>query len=432
MAENIQVSYFIAKCDNFESLIKCQESKIWACPRHEKSEKQPRDILLTAFNTSQVIIMFSVNASKGWQGYARLMTPPAETAVKKNNSMWYTFEVEWVVTFTSRFRNGLSFSMTEDIMIHEKENLKSLNKARNWETVNDAIGKNLCNLLDAQYKLSKENEQKVEARKMGYENPIFFKLSETDSTISSSALWERLTTHVKDYGRIMLACPFGSHRYNLHGENSDLDMFVVYIGDTEKCLSFHPPPLTIKNRTSEQPDFTLYELYRYCELLVTGDPRVVESLFLHNNSIHYAIDEYYQFVELRKNVLSRDVVRKYLSDACGNHGLKKLLQWEKQDNPPNKDKLYKVLYIVMRLLFHARQIALGEEIRVFFEEKSEEREFLLSIRRHECTYQVVKDRIELVRGEIDVLLKSDNCELKNSAYVNPIEQLMLSIRRKIC
>ena len=286
----------------------------------------------------------------------------------------------------------------------------------------------MCNLLDAEYKLSKENEQKVEG-KMGYEK-IFFKLSNTDSSnLSSAALWERLATHVRDYGRIMLACPFGSHRYNLHKEDSDLDMFVVYIGDTEKCLSFHPPPLTIKNRTSEQPDFTLYELYRYCELLVAGDPRVVESLFLHSDTVHYATNEYHQFVALRRDVLSREVVKKYLGDATGNHGLKKLLRWEEQATPADKGRVYKVLYIVLRLLFHAKQVASGEEIRVFLEENSEEREFLLAIRRHECSYQVARDRIELVKMEIETLLKSDKYSLQDTACVAPIESLMLSIRR---
>lgn len=141
MAESIQVRYFIAKCDTFESLLKCQETKIWACPKHEKSEKQPRDVLLTAFNSSQVILIFSVNASKGWQGYARLLTPPADTPVPKDEKgEWYTFGVEWVVTFSGRFRNGLSFSITEDTLIYEGVNLKSLNKARNWENVAESIG----------------------------------------------------------------------------------------------------------------------------------------------------------------------------------------------------------------------------------------------------------------------------------------------------
>ena len=291
-------------------------------------------------------------------------------------------------------------------------------------------GKNICDLLDAEFKLCKEDTDKAEARKMGYENPVFFKLTDTELAVSPDAIWQRLTTHVRDYGRIMLACPFGSHRYNLHTPSSDLDMFVVYIGDTEKCLSFHPPPLTIKNRTSEQPDFTLCELYRYCELLVSGDPRVVESLFLHKDTVHYATEEYYRLVELRNNVISREVVRKYLSDACGSRGLKLLRQWEVQKTAPNKDKQYKVLYIVMRLLFHARHLAFGEEFRVFLEDESEEREFLLRIRRKECGYRVVRDRIESVKREVEVCLESDKCELMKTANEAPIEAWMLGVRRE--
>ena len=265
---------------------------------------------------------------------------------------------------------------------------------------------------------------------MGHQNPIFFKLSNTELGISQDALWKRLTTHVRDYGKIMLACPFGSHRYNMHTPDSDLDMFVVYIGDTEKCLSFHPPPLTIKNRTSEQPDFTLCELYRYCELLVSGDPRIVESLFLHKDTVHYGTEEYHQLMELRNNVISREVVRKYLGDACGSRGLKLLRQWEGQITAPSKDKQYKVLYIVMRLLFHARQIAFGEELRVFLEDKSDEREFLLRIRRKECSYKEAKDRIESVKEEIESMLESDTCEVMKTANEAPIEAWMLRVRRE--
>ena len=291
-------------------------------------------------------------------------------------------------------------------------------------------GKNICDLMDAELKLCEQDTIKTEERKLGYENPVFFKLSNSELALSPDALWNRLTTHLRDYGKIMLACPFGSHRYNLHTPNSDLDMFVVYIGDTEKCLSFHPPPLTIKNRTSEQPDFTLCELFRYCELLVSGDPRIVESLFLHKNTIHYATEEYSSLVELRNNVISREVVRKYLGDACGSRGLKLLRQWEVQMTAPNKDKQYKVLYIVMRLLFHARQIAFGEEFRVFLENESEEREFLLRIRRKECAYKVAKDRILSVKVEIEAMLESDKCEVLKTASEASIEAWMLRVRRE--
>ena len=140
MAENVLARYFIAKCDTFENLSKCQETRVWAVPKHEK-EEQPREALLVAFNTGPVVLLFSVNGSKGWEGYARLVTAPSDVSVTRNGmGEWYTFEVEWVVTFTDRFRNGLPFAKTESFMLGDGESLKSINLARNWEEVELSIG----------------------------------------------------------------------------------------------------------------------------------------------------------------------------------------------------------------------------------------------------------------------------------------------------
>ena len=140
MAENVLARYFIAKCDTFENLSKCQETRVWAVPKHEK-EEQPREALLVAFNTGPVVLLFSVNGSKGWEGYARLVTAPSDVSVTRNGmGEWYTFEVEWVVTFTDRFRNGLPFAKTESFMFRDEESLKSINLARNWEEVEHSIG----------------------------------------------------------------------------------------------------------------------------------------------------------------------------------------------------------------------------------------------------------------------------------------------------
>ena len=133
--------YFIAKCDTFENLVICQQSRAWAVPKYEKQEEQTRDTLLAAYNAGPVVLLFSVNGSKGWQGYARLVTSPSDSPVPRNGvGEWYTFQVEWVVTYTDRFRNGLSFTKTEELMMRDGDNLKSVNKARNWEEVEHPIG----------------------------------------------------------------------------------------------------------------------------------------------------------------------------------------------------------------------------------------------------------------------------------------------------
>ena len=43
-----------------------------------------------------------------------------------------------------------------------------------------------------------------------------------------------------------MTCPFGSQRYNLANENSDMDMFVIYMASTRSHLSLTAPPMTIK------------------------------------------------------------------------------------------------------------------------------------------------------------------------------------------
>ena len=142
MATSELIRYFITKCDTFENLITCQESKIWAVSKHEKTTKQPRDRLLSAYNDSKVVIIFSVNGSKGWQGYTRLLTPPSETAVTREGSAgeWFKFEVEWKVTFTGRNRNGLAFANTEQLSYKDEVMEKSVNKARNWDEIEQSVG----------------------------------------------------------------------------------------------------------------------------------------------------------------------------------------------------------------------------------------------------------------------------------------------------
>ena len=153
MAENVLVRYFIAKCDTFENLFKCQESHVWAVPKHENLEEQPRDTLVTAFNTGPVILLFSVNGSKGWQGYARVVTAPSDTSVQRSGvGEWYTFEIEWVVKYTDRFRNGLSFTKTEEFMVRDGESMKPVNKARNLEEVEHTIG-NYTTLFHSQFQI---------------------------------------------------------------------------------------------------------------------------------------------------------------------------------------------------------------------------------------------------------------------------------------
>eukprot|EP01089_Gocevia_fonbrunei_P005287 TRINITY_DN15546_c0_g1_i1.p1 TRINITY_DN15546_c0_g1~~TRINITY_DN15546_c0_g1_i1.p1 ORF type:complete len:104 (+),score=5.96 TRINITY_DN15546_c0_g1_i1:66-377(+) len=75
MEQTRATRYFVLKCNNYENLQKGVEESIWATPLR-KNPPQPHEQLFSAFSEGPVILVFSVNGSKSWHGYAELMTPP--------------------------------------------------------------------------------------------------------------------------------------------------------------------------------------------------------------------------------------------------------------------------------------------------------------------------------------------------------------------
>lgn len=86
-------------------------------------------------------------------------------------------------------------------------------------------------------------------------------------------------------GRILFAMIAGSHAYNLNIDNSDYDFFAVYAAKTTDVLSLpeRRPPQVIVNSKNEKPDIQVYEVGKFCEALQTGNPMLVQSLFVERN-----------------------------------------------------------------------------------------------------------------------------------------------------
>lgn len=108
---------------------------------------------------------------------------------------------------------------------------------------------------------------------------------------------------VSTLGELLYAGHIGSRSYNLHTTESDVDMLAVVAypservytpcsewrhptyanhldGGAEQILSaITPPNATVKNAEGFQPDFTLHEVAYFCQLLLHGDARMVETLF---------------------------------------------------------------------------------------------------------------------------------------------------------
>ncbi|XP_061177883.1 uncharacterized protein LOC133186659 [Saccostrea echinata] len=449
MTEATTVRYFIVKCANFTSLKTCITSEKWAC-RDRVSPPHPREILSEALKNGKVIFIYSVNNCHGWHGYAEMLTPPdsqndekavqqmkdgdtqetkefseqTEMSVNLLNSHWHYFKVKWMTHYTDHFgEQCLSSKLTEDIFVDNAP----LNQSRNWQEIPQEVGSKLCSLIDSFYgELKEKRDQKLQ-RELERIPPPFYNSEE----ISSEETWRTIVNKVeKDLGKVILACPFGSQRYNLSTPESDTDMFIVYQAKTRDVLGFQPPKQTIKNRENQQCDYTIHEVFRYSELLLNGDARCVETLFLQEESMVRTSTEWQELKEGRRHFLNRETLNKYLRDAQGSKGTTQLQKWCK-DHPEVEVlplKMCKLLYVIVRLLQNARDIVVGDELHVYRGEGTLERDILMTIRQG--GFPVDKAWEIIQKLESTILDRKDSVSERTKECVDFTESWLLGLRHK--
>ncbi|KAK3103576.1 hypothetical protein FSP39_020312 [Pinctada imbricata] len=117
----------------------------------------------------------------------------------------------------------------------------------------------------------------------------------------------------------------------------------------------------VKNSEKEVCDYTIHEVHRYCELLLSGDHRCIETLYLHPSTVYKSSDEYSQLCSQRHLFCKRNCLDKYLRDATGSKGTKLFDRWisELQHKGTNLEddmpqKLNKLAYVIIRLLQNAK------------------------------------------------------------------------------
>ncbi|XP_033751977.1 uncharacterized protein LOC117335843 isoform X2 [Pecten maximus] len=334
-----KTSYFIAKCDSIASLRKCIDTSRWAC-RNRREPPHPSDLLTHArTNNNRVVIIFSVNNCHGWHGYAEMASgvenqastnscsKGTKTELKSvtentsestenkhlidenvsNHTDWNYFDVKWITHFLNDFgERCLSSKATEGEEYRLTDNTP-LNKARNWQEVPSGIGSNLCLLIDKFYEELKSKRQ--EKMKMAEENqpPPFFHSSDEVGLMNEN--WMKISEKItQELGSIIMACPFGSRRYNLHTPTSDMDMFLVYQARTRDILGFNPPKQTLKSER-ESCDFTIHEIFHFGELLMSGDHRCVETLFVADETLVHTSAAFKRLQQHKHLFVNSDIVK---------------------------------------------------------------------------------------------------------------------------
>ncbi|KAK3602619.1 hypothetical protein CHS0354_034203 [Potamilus streckersoni] len=479
-----ETRYFIAKCANIHSFKKCVNTCEWACRDRDKPP-HPKDILTEAFSSGKVILIFSVNNCHGWHGYVEMIGPPAEKQPIKNCVMskstndhihkddiesfttesnfltsdtvslseeeliqtkaliqdsnnrtcekfsvqkkhWYYFPVRWEVNFINEFgEQCLPSKETENLVAVDGT---PINKARNWQEVSPDIGQKICLLIDHHYKFLNDKRD-LKLKQSLEKNPDPFYIVQSGEV--EEQMWKKVVDKVeRELGRVHLACPFGSQRYNLHKAESDTDMFIVYQANTKDLLGFDPPKHTVKNSDHEECDYTIHEVHRYCELILNGDPRCVETLFLHPDSLVQTSPEWKNLVVKRMLFLNIECLDKYLRDAEGSRGIKQLRRWC-DDNPSAKllsIKMCKLLYIVVRLLQNAKNIVDGHPLEIYRLEGSQERKLLMSIRAGDFPVEQAWSIIESLQTEISKKRESLSIQSVTDEAKAQMEEWLIQMR----
>jgi hypothetical protein len=135
------VRYFMIKSWNRENVDTAQRESVWATQPHNE------DLLASAFKTCRhVILVFSVNKSMAFQGYARMQSAPGEAPTPSwtKNLLWPTsgpFWIRWITIADVRFsRVGhLKNSLNEGLAVLV---------GRDGQEIEEECGRALCESID--------------------------------------------------------------------------------------------------------------------------------------------------------------------------------------------------------------------------------------------------------------------------------------------
>lgn len=194
-------------------------------------------------------------------------------------------------------------------------------------------------------------------------------------------------------GEIIFAKIWGSHSHNTELPTSDIDWLSCYIAPIESVVSLRPPVETVDGK---KPDFQAHEVGKFCNLLLKGNPGVIECLF--TNKMIWMDNRFEQLYNWRQQFLSKTVVNQYLGYAKGQ--LSKLRHGTSLHTTGGKFS-EKWAYHLVRLLYDAQRIADGLHPLVWKETGTEEHTYLMNIRNGNVSQKEIDAFVELAVPEIE-------------------------------
>eukprot|EP01112_Ceratiomyxa_fruticulosa_P020010 TRINITY_DN6695_c0_g1_i1.p1 TRINITY_DN6695_c0_g1~~TRINITY_DN6695_c0_g1_i1.p1 ORF type:complete len:289 (-),score=74.66 TRINITY_DN6695_c0_g1_i1:106-909(-) len=220
-------------------------------------------------------------------------------------------------------------------------------------------------------------------------------------------------------GKLVFGMITGSQAYNVSTASSDFDYFGIYQAPTHRILSLKdPPPSSSTLPTEQKPDVTVHEVATFANLLIKGNPFVLEMLFNDRPELCWwdmnSKFGFHWLKERRMSFVTQTAIREHLSYI------------EKRLREKGKNRFIgKRIYHVVRLLFELQRMIQGSRPLVWVPE-GEERNILVDIREERYGNENLENLISTLMTKI----KSQDpwINLPLEADKNLVEEWLVGIR----
>ncbi|MFE2064605.1 DNA polymerase beta superfamily protein [Streptomyces sp. NPDC059467] len=186
------------------------------------------------------------------------------------------------------------------------------------------------------------------------------------------------------------ACVMGSRAFGLATEDSDTDRRGVFLAPTPLFWRFEKPPTHVEGPGEER--FS-WELERFCELALRGNPNVLECL--HSPLVEHLDDTGRELLSLRGAFLSRQVYGTFTRYALGQR--RKLDAGIRTHGAPR----WKHAMHLLRLLTSARDLLRTGELTI---DVGDRRAEFLAVKRGEVSWAEIESRMARLGEETDAAL----------------------------
>ncbi|MDF3300016.1 nucleotidyltransferase domain-containing protein [Streptomyces sp. K1PA1] len=209
------------------------------------------------------------------------------------------------------------------------------------------------------------------------------------------------------------ACVMGSRAFGLATEDSDTDRRGVFVAPTALFWRFGKPPTHVEGPLPEQ---FAWELERFCELALRGNPNVLECL--HSPLVEHADATGRELLALRDAFLSREVHGTFTRYALGQR--RKLDADVRTHGAPR----WKHAMHLLRLLGSARDLLRTGCLTV---DVGDERDRLLAVRRGEVPWPEVEARMTALAAQAEAA--AERSPLPGSPDRRRVADFLYRVRR---